>query len=202
MWRDTFLPKSCFIFSLYLYFLQFENICSPCLKFLQSKQTQYVVISKSNWRNWNSVSQQEMVPLTKTSNWHFEEENNCAKSLFFSFVRKVVLSLFQSILKLFKVHKVFTPFLTYCDTWNFATFFNIYSTLQYSFITKPFYSVQMEVQFVISNPIIFYYLFSLPWKLHFKQFSEWIFLFKMCFEAALGWAQYINGKLYSCSFQF
>ena len=77
-----------------------------------------------------------MVPLTKTSNWHFEEENNCAKSLFFSFVRKVVLSLFQSILKLFKVHKVFTPFLTYCDTWNFATFFNIYSTLQYFFHNK------------------------------------------------------------------
>ena len=100
-----------------------------------------------------------MVPLTKTSNWHFEEENNCAKSLFFSFVRKVVLSLFQSILKLFKVHKVFTPFLTYCDTWNFATFFNIYSTLQYFFITKPFYSVQMEVQYVISNPIIFYFPF-------------------------------------------
>ena len=100
-----------------------------------------------------------MVPLTKTSNWHFEEENNCAKSLFFSFVRKVVLSLFQSILKLFKVHKVFTPFLTYCDTWNFATFFNIYSTLQYSFITKPFYSVQMEVKYVFSNPIIFYFPF-------------------------------------------
>ena len=34
------------------------------------------------------------------------------KSLFFSFVQEVVLSLFQSILKLFKVHKVCTPFLT------------------------------------------------------------------------------------------
>lgn len=141
-----------------------------------------MVISKSNWRNWNSVSQQEMVPLTKTSNWHFEEENNCAKSLFFSFVRKVVLSLFQSILKLFKVHKVFTPFLTYCDTWNFATFFNIYSTLQYFFHNKTilFCSDGSSVCDFQSH----YFLFSLPWKLHFKQFSEWIFLFKMCFEAA------------------
>ena len=98
-----------------------------------------------------------MVPLTKTSNWHFEEENNCAKSLFFSFVRKVVLSLFQSILKLFKVHKVFTPFLTYCDTWNFATFFNIYSTLQYFFHNKTILFCSNGSS--VSNPIIFYFPF-------------------------------------------
>ena len=51
--------------------------------------------------------------------------NNCINS-FRSFVLKVIPSLFQSILKLFKVHKLSTPFVTQCDTQNFAAFKNIY----------------------------------------------------------------------------
>ena len=39
---------------------------------------------------------------------------------------------------------------------HFLTFTAHFNTF---FITKPFYSVQMEVQFVISNPIIFYFPF-------------------------------------------
>ena len=94
------------------------EIFSFFLKFHLSLTKQYPVISKSN------SDKLKFCQSTRCAEQHILRKRR--KLLFFIIIKVAAPCLYQSILKLFKVHKVFTPFLSLVDTWNFATSFTLY----------------------------------------------------------------------------